>query len=322
MIQWDQFKNEIFKYSREKYSSPEILEKLIDKHGNIFPRSSGRTIRKIVSDIQEENDAEGAENTGAKILVFDLETAPAEAYIWNKFQGFVPDNMIINDWFVLCWSAKWLFGDEIYNSTLSQKELKNRDDSRIMKNLWSLIDEASIILAHNCKGFDEKKMNTRFLKHDLGRPSPYQTIDTLIHARKKFAITSNKLDYLAEKFFEIDGKHDTATNLWYDVMQGDYESLKIMQEYCDNDVKVLENVYLQMRGWISPHPNVALQAVAEEDCCPVCSSTDREKCNTPYRTYVNEYEAYRCKNCSHIYRSRTSNTPLKEHKKLKVSIPK
>lgn len=323
MIQWEQYREEILKYAKQNLSSTDIVEKLKETYGNIFPRSSERRVRNIVNEFgikRTEETQDGKHN--AKILVFDLETAPAEAYIWSKFQDVVPDNMIKNDWFVLCWSAKFLFEDKIYNAKLTKKELQDRDDSRIMKNLWKLIDESTVILAHNLKKFDEKKMNTRFIKHGLPKPSPYQPIDTLLHARKQFAITSNRLDYLAQQFFEVEGKHETPKNMWPDCMRGDYESLKTMSAYCDQDVLVLEEVYLQMRGWIHPHPQICLNAISDSSGCPVCTSSEKEDCKTPYRTYVNEYSAYRCKNCGHIYRSRTSNKPLKENKNLKVSTPK
>lgn len=321
MVDWNIYRKEIIDYSNQGYSSVDIVEKLKQTHGDIFPRSAERSIRKITTNSEKEQTSASGVKNNAKILIFDIETAPAEAYIWSKFQDVVPDNMIKHDWFVLCWSAKFLFGEEVYNSKLTKKELRNRDDKRIMKNLWHLIDESTVIIAHNAKRFDEKKMNTRYLKHGYSKPSPYQVIDTLVHARKQFAITSNKLDYLAQ-FFGVEGKHETPDGMWADCMQGDYNSLITMQSYCDQDVFVLEDVYLNMRGWIHPHPNIALQAVSENGCCPVCTSEESEECKTYYRTYVNEYDAFRCKNCGHIYRSRTSNTPLKDNKKLKVSTPK
>ena len=41
-----------------------------------------------------------------------------------------------------------------------------------------LIDKADIVIAHNGDKFDLRKLNTRFLFHELGTPSSYQSIDT------------------------------------------------------------------------------------------------------------------------------------------------
>lgn len=262
----------------------------------------------------------GLENTNAKILFFDLETSPMLAYSFQKWKTNISDDFIVQDWGVLCWSAKWLFEDKIISHKLNEEELPTINDERIMYELWKLIDSADIIVAHNLKKFDEKKANTKFLKYGFGSPSPYNTIDTLLHLRKRFAITSNRLDYVAKKFFEIEGKMQTETGLWRKCMDGDFEALNYMAEYCNQDVKVLEDVYLLMRGWIKPHPNVGLQALSVDGCCPVCSSKEKTETATPYRTYVNEYSAYRCNECSHIYRERKAHQYLGKEN-IRVSTP-
>ena len=95
---------------------------------------------------------------------------------------------------MICWSAKWLFSDEVIHDRLTGKESKRKDDKRITKSLWALyLDEADIVVAHNALIL--KKSNARFLYHDLGLPSPYRSVDTLKIARRNFRITSNKLDY-------------------------------------------------------------------------------------------------------------------------------
>ena len=262
------------------------------------------------------------DNTNTKILIFDLETSPLIARLWSKWQNGVNDGDIVQDWFVLCWSAKWLFDDKVLSSKLTEEELNTQNDERIMKNLWQLIDEADVIIAHNLIGFDEKKANTKFLKYGFGVPSPYKPIDTLLHLRKRFKITSNKLDYVAQRFFGIEGKLQTENKLWVRCMEGDFKALEYMSEYCDQDVRVLEDVYLLMRAWIKPHPNVGLQALTANGCCPVCSSQEKVETSTPYRTYVNEYTAFRCGGCGHIYRQRKSLTSLATKQNLMVSSPR
>ena len=131
-----------------------------------------------------------------KILVFDIETSFMENYTWGTFKQDIAINQIKNDWNMICWSAKWLFSDEVIHDRLTGKESRRKDDKRITKSLWKLLDEADIVIAHNGDAFDIKKANARFLYHDLELPSPYRSIDTLKIARRNFKITSNKLDYL------------------------------------------------------------------------------------------------------------------------------
>lgn len=321
---WELYTELIIKLHEKGYNSTQILESLHLVHSGIeFPSSAGRTIRKIISKHKarklQKNFYKEEKHT-AKILLLDIETAPMVAYLWSKWQNGISDDFIISDWFVLSWAAKWLFEEEVLSDKLTAEELLQKDDQRIIVNIWELLDKADIVIAHNLHKFDEKKLKTRFLKHGLKTPSPYQTIDTLLHLRKQFGITSNKLDYVARNFLEIEGKMETPKGLWQRCMEGDYSALELMDDYCQQDVRVLEEVYLRIRGWIKPHPNLALFAVSDDRTCPACGSEDNEKTLTDYVTYVNIYEAYRCTNCSHTYRSRKALTTGK--KAVGVSLPK
>jgi DNA polymerase III epsilon subunit-like protein len=324
-MNWSKVTPEIIKQSSKGKTSSEIADALKKKFPKMsFPKSLERQIRAVVVKNKPliKSVISKKEVSKCKILLFDIETYPFLAYSFNKWQTNISDGFIVHDWGMLCWSAKWLFSDEVMSDKMTQKELIARDDKRISKSLWNLIDEAEIIIAHNGVKFDIKKMNTRFLQYEFGRPSPYQVIDTLQVVRRKFAITSNRLDYIAKDFFGIEGKLQTETGLWRKCMDNDFKALKFMSEYCDQDVRVLEDVYLKIRAWVSPHPNLALLSVSNNDGCPVCLSGEKEFTNTSYNTYVNTYDAFRCLECGHIYRSRRTNTPLKKNVTLKVSTPK
>lgn len=257
----------------------------------------------------------------AKILLFDIETAPLNVYVWSLWKQNVGTNQIISDWFCLSWSAKWLFEEKVHSGVLKPSEVKKQDDTRIIKKMWSLLNQADIVIAHNGDKFDHKRLRTRFLKHRLNPPSPFLTIDTLKHARNQFAISSNRLDYIGE-FLGVGRKIDTGGfELWDNCMKGCKESLRKMQEYCDMDVILLERVYLEMRPYIKPHPNVGLYVEENINACPSCGS-DHLLLKGTYATTVNLYDSYQCGNCGSWSRSRRTLTPLKNNLGVKSSIPK
>jgi len=227
-----------------------------------------------------------------KILIFDIETAPMEVYVWNCQEQRIHISQIIKDWFIISWSAKWLFEKEIIHDVIIPKEVKTGNDKRIVKHLWKMLDEADIIIAHNLIVFDRKKANTRFLKYELGHPAPYQTIDTLQVARKEFKVSSNKLDYLC-RFLGLDVKHNTGFELWKDCLKGDKTALNKMDKYCQNDVKILEELYLKLRPYIHSHPNVGLYMETDKTLCPNCGS-EKLKFGYTYRTLNNKYKTARC----------------------------
>ena len=243
-----------------------------------------------------------------KILLFDIETAPMEVYVWNCQEQRIHISQIIKDWFILSWSAKWLFEPEIIHDTITPKEIKTGNDKRIVKHLWKMLDTADVILAHNLISFDRKKANTRFLKYGLGHPAPYQTIDTLQVARKEFKVSSNKLDYLC-RFLGLDVKIHTGFDLWKDCLKGDKEALARMDKYCQNDVKILEELYLKLRPYIHSHPNVGLYMETDRPVCPNCGSK-KLKWGYTYRTLNNKFKAARCECGAFVRLSKNSGVSL------------
>ena len=247
-----------------------------------------------------------------KILLFDIETALMEVYVWGLYKQFISHNNIIKDkdgeeksWFVLSWAAKWLYDENVQSDIVTPKEARKRKDKRILKSIWKLLDEAEIVIGHNLDRFDIRKLNARFIDNDLDPPSPYKTIDTLKIARREFAFVSYKQDYLT-KHFKLEQKLETSFDLWVKCMQGDQEALKTMEEYNCHDVMGLEEVYLKLRPYIKNHPNLGV--LMDANVCPNCGCDDLEELDTYYFTTANKFQVYRCIGCKTPYIRSKKNT--------------
>jgi len=252
-----------------------------------------------------------------KILVLDIETAPLLGYVWSLWKQNIYDEQLVSDWFMLTWSAKWLFGETVMSDRLTGDEATKQTDKRIVKGLRALLDEADIVVAHNGKRFDIRKINARMVYHDLKPVSPYQQIDTLLAARKEFGFSSNKLNSLG-KMFGFGEKIGTSFELWSRCMSGDNSALREMEDYNKRDVDLLESVYLKMRPWIKSHPNIGLFVEADEPVCPVCGST-KLKWKGHYHTMTGKYKTFRCE-CGALGRQRTSDFDKDKRKQLIVSL--
>jgi hypothetical protein len=255
----------------------------------------------------------------AKILVFDIETAPLTAYVWRCWKQNIYIDQLNSGYFMLTWSAKWLFEKNVKSMRLTGEEAINEDDSRITKGLWELINEADILIAHNGDHFDVRHMNSRFLLSGLMPPAPYQTIDTLKHTRKQFALPSYKLDYLGE-ILTGENKIHTEFQLWRECLQGNEESLAYMEKYNIKDVTLLEDVYFILRAWIKPHPNLGLYVGEDVQICPTCGSKDL-LIEGKYATTMNLFDYYRCNNCNGTGRSRRASN-IRDKLALLSSLPK
>ena len=238
-----------------------------------------------------------------KILIFDIETSPMKAYVWKLWKTNVNLDHIINEWFCIAWSAKWLYSTEVMGEVLTPEEIKREDDKRIISSLWDLINKADIVVAHNGNKFDIPRINARFIIHDLPPTKPYFSIDTCLIARRQFGFSSNKLDALAG-YFNIPHKLDTDFDLWKRCLGGDQEALNYMLEYNKKDVTILEEVYLRLRPWIKNHPNVG--NLNDDRCaCAYCGSQHVEIIPDQwYYTNVGKYPIYRCEECNGLSRGR------------------
>lgn len=246
----------------------------------------------------------------ANILLFDIETLPMEVYVWGLYKQRIPIDNIIKEWCIVSWAAKWLFDSEVMSMTISGQDAIDRNDSSILKKIWDLFETADVIIAHNGMRFDVRKINARWKLAGYGPPSPYRVIDTLKVAQKEFAFSSHKLDYLV-KILNDTQKLKTEYSLWKKCCVGDEKAIAYMEEYNRNDVLILEDLFLSLRGWIKSSPNLGLYGAVDTEICPTCGSSDIYW-KGKYYTTVGRFNSGRCNNCGGIFRSRYSDLTKKE----------
>jgi RNase_H superfamily len=255
-----------------------------------------------------------------KVLIFDVETAPIQAYVWGLWDQTVSLNMIKSDWHLLSWSAKWL-GDPpskvMYADNRKQKNIEN--DKKLLKGIWDLLNEADIVITQNGKKFDQKKLNARFVFNGMQPPSSYKHIDTLLLAKKHFGFTSNKLEYMTDKlcvkYKKLQHKKFPGFELWSECLKGNIKAWKEMEKYNKHDVLSLEELYTKLRPWDSSI-NFSLYNDGEEHICQ-CGSTDFLR-NGFYYTPVSKFIRLRCKKCGSEVRERINQFDADKKRNIKV----
>lgn len=283
---------------------------------------SGNAARKAYKYNEEEFKEQLTKVKMPKILVFDIETAPLKGHMWRLWkQNIAPKQLLgSGNYFMLSWAAKWLYEDNVLSDRLTGEEALKENDYRIVNSIHKLLDEADIVIAHWGSGFDVPMLNGRFMMLGFDPVSSFTLIDTKVHAAKSFKFPSNKLDYIAQQF-GVGQKIKTDWELWENCLKGDEIALEQMDIYCKMDVQILESVYLLMRPYIKPHPNVGLYMDTDVKVCPTCGSKDI-KLNGKYVTKMNTFPEYKCNNCGSLSRGRKSNTSKNTKERLTSSIPK
>lgn len=229
-----------------------------------------------------------------EILLIDIETAPSLGYVWGKWQQDVIE--FDRGWYVMCFAAKWL-SEEGFVCALPDFKLYKQDqenDSRLIKEIWRLLDEADIVITHNGKQFDHKKINARFLVHGLPPPSPYRIVDTKIEVKRYFGFTSNKLDDLGQELGLGRKLKHTGFDMWKGCMSNDAKSWELMRKYNLQDIVLLEKVYLKLRPWMKTHP--VMTNYGGSSGCSKCGSRNLTKQGL-YHNQTTKYQQVKCKDC-------------------------
>lgn len=208
-----------------------------------------------------------------KVLVFDVETAPIEAYVWGTRDQNIALNQIKNDWYVIAWAAKWLGEPGVfYHDQSNVKRLS--DDRLLLKSLWYLLDQADIVITQNGTKFDSRKLNARFIMHGMKPPSPYKHLDTYQILSRVADFTSDKLEYytdkLCKKYKKLSHKKFPGMELWTECLKGNKKAWAEMKKYNIHDVLATEELYMTVKAWT---PQTAPAVFTGLTNCRVCGSS-------------------------------------------------
>lgn len=228
------------------------------------------------------------------ILFADIETSPILCYTWGTWDQRVANNQVVEDWSIL--GVGWAKDDgPVVYADCSQRR-SPRDDRGLLKLIWRLLDWADVVVAHNGKSFDVRKINARFIALGMRPPSPYQVVDTKIIAKRVGMFTSGKLDWLAPLAGSRKDKHGEfpGFELWAEVMKRNPRAWAEMRKYCIQDVEALRAVYKMLRAWDKTHPS----RLRDDDrpACPSCGSAEVQARGT-LSTRVARYRRWHCTAC-------------------------
>ncbi len=229
-----------------------------------------------------------------RILLLDIETAPSLGFFWRQFKTNIPNAMVKEPGYTMCYVAKWLGDDNIVFKTHRHKDF--------IETIHKMVDQADGVIHYNGKQFDMKHLNRDFLLAGLPPPSPYKNIDLLSTIRTNFAFLSNKLEWTSVQMGYEGKVNHRGIQLWYDCMANKRQGWAEMKEYNVQDVLLLEEMFHDLKPWITSLPNYALWTDNEEPTCRNCGSTHMHKRGVQ-RTPARIYTRYQCQECKKWQRS-------------------
>jgi hypothetical protein len=232
-----------------------------------------------------------------KILFIDIETTPILAWVWGIWQQNVGLNQIVEPTHMLCWAARWLDYSKMVFRRVGNKDFHKR--------LWTMLDEADVVVHYNGKSFDCKHINREFLEQGMTPPSPYKQIDLLQVIKGTFRFPSNKLAYVL-KALKMEGKvHHEGFELWTKCMNDVASAWRTMKKYNIQDTNQLVDLYLTLRPWIINHPNMGIFRQTTGMTCMSCGAGAKRLQKRGFAiTPLSKFQRYVCKDCGKWQRGR------------------
>lgn len=232
-----------------------------------------------------------------RILLWDVENTHSIVATFPMWKANISHEAILQEWFMLCASWKWLGENKIYSVSLLDDPVRfkedHTDDYYVIAKMHDILSEADAIIAHHGDAFDIKKFNARSVKHGFGPIPNVVQIDTLKMAKSKFKFNFNKLDYLAQ-YLGVGKKIKTNIHLWIDCLHGKRKAIKEMVAYNKVDIEMLEGIYKKLAPYCVSKLNH--NHFTQERVCPTCGST-RLTVNRYRLTRVGKMIQLQCKDC-------------------------
>lgn len=240
-----------------------------------------------------------------KTVFVDIETSVIEVYTFRLGMQNLNIDSLKDGSQTRLLTAAWGSWWDLYNGGAdkvqsignhhNKKSFKSDplDDTDVLRELWSVLDNADIIVAHNA-AFDRGWIEGRFMDLGWKKPSKYYVYCTYqtLHGLNG---VSKKLDYLSRKLIGTEKVKHEGFQLWVDCQNGIRSAFEKMEAYNIGDIyDTLYKVF--MRTALYVNRNKCIDLAGEGKFCNVTGdelakqegSYRNRKTGLRYYTYINK----------------------------------
>lgn len=176
-----------------------------------------------------------------KILFFDIETSPLQAWVWSPGQQYVGHKQLVSGhsrWGIICITYCWDDGKKAQAIDWGYEE---QDTGKVVAEFDKIAAEADVVIGKNSDNFDVKMINSARMFAGLpGLPAWALSSDDLQKQMKKyFRMPSQSLDYYSKEL-GIGGKIKMEMQDWIDIVEKNHngqKKLDKMLKYGKKDVE-------------------------------------------------------------------------------------
>lgn len=221
-----------------------------------------------------------------KILVLDIETRPALAYVWKAWDENIGPEQVVHPGGMISFAAKFIGDRGVY---FYSEWIDGQD--QMLRELHELLSISDAVITYNGDKFDLPKINGEFALAGLKPVAPLTSIDVL-KTVKKLGFLMNRLAFIGP-LMQVGAKikHE-GFGLWLEVMNGNEKAQAKMKRYNIQDVKLLERLYLRLRPFIKNHPHLG----EKKHECGACGSNNVQR-RGYRRTKYFKIQRIQCQDC-------------------------
>ena len=221
----------------------------IAKHMRVDEKTIRRHAKQYVPELASSRTHQPVPEK--RVLIIDIETRPALAYVWGVWNVNISPQQIVEDKATISFAARWHGGDK---SMFYSDHHTGHDE--MVAAAWELLDQADVVIHYNGVKFDIPHLNQEFALAGLEPPSGYYQLDILKSVRRDFNFSSNKLDNIIRQFGIGKKVEHEGFALWTKCLADDPKAWAKMKQYNIHDVVETEKLYDRLRPWIGviTHP--------------------------------------------------------------------
>lgn len=152
---------------------------------------------------------------------------------------------------VLCYCIKDSQSDKIYESCVTNKDLKKDLDAKVIKQLIKDFKQFDMVVTYYGTKFDLPFVRTRALNLGIDFPE----FGSLFHRdayyiiKSKMCMSSRRLENACRVILGHSDKTRIDSNHWLQGLRGEKESLDYILDHCRKDVTDLEALYNKVIGF-------------------------------------------------------------------------
>lgn len=257
---------------------------------------------------------------GPRIIAFDLEVIPDLMHgvleNWCALDAW-PGRTLKADLTTICVFGYQILGEMDKPKTICAWDFKSRwnrdvnDDFLLVREARKILKTADVLITQNGKRFDFKHFQTRLFIHSTRNPGikgfdalpKVQHVDSRDTMKSGLLLHSNSLKNGTKLFTPHMKKmdHGEGWDLWVKTYRKDKAAMKLMSDYCKQDVASTLELYLKLRPLGKGMVNHNLFRRDGVMACPECGSYDVTKNGWRYNTNM-VYQRIVCKDCRFHFR--------------------